>query len=276
MVTGRPERDLAFAGSVPELYDRYLVPLLFEFYAEDIASRVAAMDVSLLLEVAAGTGVVTRALARRLPASVAIIATDLNRPMVDHAASVGTSRPVRWEAADVMALPYGDATFDVVVCQFGAMFLPDRVAGFTEIARVLRPGGVYLFNVWDRIEHNHLANIVTETLAVLFPDDPPRFLARTPHGYHDEARIRSDVSAAGFAPSIGFESLRSHSRAANGEIPAIAYCQGTPLRNEIEACHPGRLDEATRAAAEALRNRYGEFELSGEIRAFVITATKPS
>ncbi len=269
------ESDLVFAGSVPELYDRLLVPLTFEAYADDLVTRLDGFGVSSVLEVAAGSGVVTRAMAAGLPESVALTATDLNQPMIDHAISVGTARPVTWRAADVLELPFGDESFDAVVCQFGVMFFPDRAAAFAEVARVLRPGGVFVFNVWDRIEDNEFADEVTQAVAGLWPDDPPAFLARTPHGYYDETDIQSDVGAGGFSTPAGFEALEVRSRAASCEIPAVAYCQGTPLRNEIEARDPARLAEATEVATAAIRDRFGTTDLDSKIRGYVVTATKP-
>ena len=274
-MAGDHEADQVFAGSVPEIYDRYLVPLIFETYANDLVARLRGLDVSSVLEVAAGTGVVTRAMAAGLAESVALTATDLNVPMVDYAVSVGTARPVRWQSADVMALPFGDDTFDAVVCQFGVMFFPDRTAAFAEVARVLRSGGVFLFNVWDRIEHNEFAHVVTTAVAALFPDDPPLFLARTPHGYHNEAAIRADVTGGGFETAVGFEALDARSRAVSCDLPALAYCQGTPLRNEIEARDPSRLVKATEVAAAAIRQQFGPTDIDAKIRGYVITATKP-
>ncbi len=239
MAMGDPqESDLLFAGSIPELYERYLVPLIFQPYADDLATRAAEIGPSSVLEVAAGTGVLTRALLSRLPDAVAVTATDLNQPMVDFAASMGTSRPVTWRRADAMDLPFDDGSFDIVVCQFGAMFFPDRRRAFTQMRRVLRRGGSALFNVWGRIEHNDFAEVVNDTVARLFPDDPPRFLERVPHGYHEPERIRADIEAAGFDPSSSISSLDARSPAASCSVPAIGYCQGTPLRNEIEARDP--------------------------------------
>src|SRR6185503_7079387 len=129
-----------FAGSIPRLYDTYLVPLIFEPYATDLANRLRSRPLSRVLEIAAGTGVVTRALASALPGSVAIVATDLNQAMLDHAAAVGTKRAVEWRQADAMQMPFGDAMFDAVVCQFGVMFFPDRGKAMAEIRRVLAPG----------------------------------------------------------------------------------------------------------------------------------------
>ena len=144
--------DKVFAGSVPEIYETYLVPLIFTQYAADVVARLKSRSVSKLLEIAAGTGAVTRAMASGLPASVSIVATDLSQGMLDQAAARGTSRPVEWRQADAMSLPFEDGSFDAVVCQFGVMFFPDRSKAYAEIRRVLKPGGVFIFNVWDRLE----------------------------------------------------------------------------------------------------------------------------
>ena len=239
-------------------------------------NRLRNLDIGSVLEVAAGTGVVTRAMAVGLPVSVSITATDLNQPMIDYARSCGTSRPVVWQRADVMDLPFDNASFDTVVCQFGVMFFPDRPAAFAEVARVLRPGGLFLFNVWDAIEHNELAAVVTKAVAGLFPDDPPLFLARTPYSYFDAATIQSDVAAGGFVSPAGVAVLEARSRARSVEVPAIAFCQGTPLCNEIEARHPSRLADATAAAAAAVEERFGKSDVDAKIRALVISAIKPS
>jgi ubiquinone/menaquinone biosynthesis C-methylase UbiE len=207
------ESDKVFAGSIPEIYDRYLVPLIFEAFATDLAARVAALSPGAVLETAAGSGVVTRALAARLGPDARYVVTDLNQPMLDHAA--GRQRPdhrITWRRADALDLPFEDASFDAVCCQFGAMFFPDRIAGYREARRVLRPGGSFLFSVWDRLEANEFAQVVTDAAATVFPDDPPRFLARIPHGYHDVGLIRDEVTKAGFS-RISLSTLEETSRA---------------------------------------------------------------
>ncbi len=266
--------DRLFAGSIPEIYDRFLVPLIFEPYARDLAQRLAATKAERVLETAAGTGVLTRAMASRLPAQASISATDFNRPMLDHAAArQSDDRRVVWRQADALALPFEDQEFDAIVCQFGVMFFPDKIQGYREARRVLKPGGHFLFNVWDQISENEFADVVTQSLATLFPQDPPRFLARTPHGYHDVDRIHEELSAAGFA-KISIDAVDAVSKAASPRDPAIAYCQGTPLRNEIEARDASRLEEATNHAAEALAVRFGNGPVEGRIRAFVVTAIR--
>jgi ubiquinone/menaquinone biosynthesis C-methylase UbiE len=262
--------DRAFAGSIPQFYDRYLVPLIFEPYARDICGRVAARKPSRVLEIAAGTGVVTRQLASILPPAATLIATDLNQPMLDHAASVGTSRPVDWRQADAMQLPFPDESFDVVVCQFGVMFFPDKAKAYAESKRVLRPGGVFIFNAWDAIDTNEFADVVTNALVQLFPADPPRFMARVPHGYHDRATIAHDLARGGFERPMAFDTVTERSRATSARIAAMAYCQGTPLRNEIEARGPSKLEEATEVAAAALANRFGSGAVDGRIQAHVV------
>jgi SAM-dependent methyltransferase len=181
--------DRVFSGAVAAVYDTYLVPLIFEPYAADLVGRLTSRSLTGVLEVAAGSGVVTRALAAALPARVVVVATDLNRPMLERAAAVGTARAVEWRQADAMALPFPDGSFDAVVCQFGVMFFPDKPKAYAEARRVLRPGGVFIFNVWDRIEENEFADTVTAALGALFPRDPPRFLPRTAHGYHDRRGV---------------------------------------------------------------------------------------
>ena len=264
------ETDKVFAGSIPEKYDRYMVPLIFEPFALDVAQRAASLSPSAVLEIAAGTGVVTRALAPKLSPSASYIVTDLNQPMLDYAAlRQGSDRRIKWRQADALALPFENAAFDLVCCQFGAMFFPDRTSGYREARRVLKPGGHFLFNVWDRIEENVFADDVTNALAKMFPNDPPRFLARTPHGYHDTALIRRELEAAGFS-QVTIETRAEQSRASSPRVPAVAYCQGTPLRNEIEA--RGKLDAATDTAAAAIADKHGRGEVAAKIQAHVITA----
>ncbi|MER9604694.1 methyltransferase domain-containing protein [Mesorhizobium sp. M0243] len=198
-------------------------------------------------------------------------ATDLNQPMLDHARTRMSDDPrIIWQQADAQALPFEDARFDAVVCQFGAMFFPDRVGAYGQARRMMRPGGHFLFNVWGAIEDNEFAEEVTRALGHFFPADPPRFMARTPHGYHDADAIRADLHAAGFR-DITIEPLDAVSAASSPYEAAAAYCQGTPLRAEIEA-RGVSLEEATRYVANALGKRFGEGSVSGRIRALVVEA----
>ena len=263
----------AFRGSVPLVYERYLVPLIFQPYADELGARVMAAAPRRVLEIAAGTGVVTRVLASWLPPSTRIVATDLSDAMLQVAQTLGTSRPVTWQQADAMQLPFPDGSFDAVVCQFGAMFFPDKPHAFAEARRVLAPGGRLFFSAWDRIEDNDFTQAVVKAVADLCPDDPPTFLERIPHGYHDVAAIRADLSAGGFDIAT-IDTIALRSRANSPDVAAIAFCQGTPMRTEIEARRGITLAQATDAATRAIAERFGHGAVEGKIQVHVVSATK--
>lgn len=266
--------DRMFSGSIPQLYESLMVPLIFEPFAADIAGRVVKLKPAAVLEVAAGSGVVTRHMAATLPAGTAITATDLNQPMLDHAASVGTARPVAWQQADGMKLPFADGSFDAVVCQFGVMFFPNRALAFAEARRVLRPGGTFIFNVWDRIELNEFADLVTAAITPMFPADPPRFLVRTPHGYNDVALIARDLAQGGFVQTPEFNTVAARSRADSARAAATAYLHGTPLHAEILARDANRLVEAIEVATIAIARQFGQGSVDAGIQALVVAVRR--
>lgn len=269
--------DEVFTGSIPKIYEKYLVPLIFEQYALDLRRRLEAANLPSgntttdILEVAAGTGVLTRALASL--EGVSILATDLNQAMLDEGAAVGKAQAVRWQQANAMELPFEDDIFDAVLCQFGVMFFPDKPKAFAEFHRVLKPGGLLLFNVWDRLAENAFPHTIDRVLQALYADDAPQFLSRTPYGYHDAAQIQDDLAKGGFSqPQI--DTVRFQSRAPSAQDPAIAFCQGTPLRGEIEARPRYTLEAVTEAAAAAIAQRFGAAEVTGDIQALVVSVRK--
>lgn len=263
-------KDTAFTGSVPGIYEAHLVPLIFQPYAEDLARRLAPHRPARVLEIAAGTGVVTRALSAALPRA-AIVATDLNQAMLDQAASIGAGRNVRWQRADAQKLPFPDASFDAVVIQFGVMFFPDKARAHREARRVLKAGGTYLFNVWDALDDNEIPKAVHDSVAALFPQNPPAFLARTPHGYHDRRAIARDLAAGGFGQPSDIATVTARSKAPTAASPALGFTQGTPLRSEIEERDATRLQQATDAAATAIATRFGPGPVDGKIQALVVS-----
>ena len=267
-------RDNLFGGSVAEIYETCMVPMLFEPYATDLVNRLRTHTCTRVLEIGAGTGVVTRALAAALPPDTVLVATDLNQAMLDRAAAAVTGGRVEWRQADAGRLPFPDASFDTVVCQFAAMFFPDKPRAFGEARRVLTPGGIFVFNVWDRLAGNEFAETVDGAVAALFPYDPPRFMARTPHGYHDRSLVERDLAAGGFTERPRIDTVAARSRAESARAAAVAFCQGTPLRTEIEARDPARLEEATAAAAAALSDRFGAGPIDGRMQAHVIVAMR--
>ncbi len=266
------QTDTVFAGSIPAFYDRYLGPLLFEPYAADLAARLANIAQGQVLETAAGTGIVTCMLVRALPEAVAIVATDLNQPMLDFAAAKPGVGRVTWRQADALSLPFEEKSFDAVVCQFGVMFFPDKRAAYQEARRVLKPSGRFIFSVWDRLAENEISQIVSEAVAALFPEDPPRFLDRTPYVYYDIGTIRGELTEAGFS-SVAAETVQQLSRARSCRDAVVGLCEGSPLRNEIEARDPTRLSAATDAAANAVADRFGSGPINAKMQAHVITAS---
>jgi SAM-dependent methyltransferase len=260
--------DSIFAGSIPGIYDRCLGPLLFRPFAIEVAHRVRDWQPARLLETAAGTGILTAALQRALPQSE-IVATDLNPAMLDVAAQRVAPGKVTFQPADAQALPFEDSSFDLVVCQFGAMFFPDKVKGGAEARRVLRDGGRYLAIIWDRLERNPVSHTISEVLEEEFPEDPPRFLERMPFGYADLPRIEEDLHSAGFG-HVEIETVELSSRVSASDA-AMGMCQGSPLRAELEALGSDAIDRATIAVAHALRQFDG---LDTPMSALFVTATK--
>ena len=261
--------DSAFSGSIPAIYDRWLVPLLFEPWADDLTERAAALYPSEMLETAAGTGVVTERLARALPGAN-IIATDLNPAMLERA--VERAPRVATRAADAQALPFPDGSFDLVVCQFGVMFYPDRIAAQREARRVLRPGGAYIFNVWDRIEHNPVSQTVAEAVAALFPENPPRFLERTPFGHDQTDRLVEELKSAGFV-DVSVATLEKPNGRISAHDAAEGLCRGTPLSMEINAHGSDAMMWAVEATAAQLAPLAGSDGLiDSTMTAHVLTA----
>jgi ubiquinone/menaquinone biosynthesis C-methylase UbiE len=268
------DMDLRFSGSVPGNYEEYMVPLLFRPYAELMAKRAADFPPRRILETAAGTGVVTGALARELP-DAEIVATDLNQPMLDVAAQRVKSANISFRQADALDLPFEDSTFDLVVCQFGAMFFPDKIRGNSEARRVLRDGGRYLVAIWDDITRNPLSNLAHQSLQKLFPDNPPMFMKRGPFSYADRESIERDLGAAGFS-EIEIDTVELTSRSASAEDAARALCYGSPMRVELELEEygPGALDRAYEELAQAAKAYEGPGGFAAPMSAHIVTATK--
>ncbi len=264
-------QDHAFTGSIPELYDLHMGPMVFEPYARDLARRFAGFE-GAILEVAAGTGQVTRLVAETISPRATMVATDLNAPMLEWAAKVVRAPGVTWRQADAQALPFPDRSFDAVICQFGVMFFPDKVGAFAETRRVLRPGGRYVFSVWDALETNEATRAVQDALAPLLPDGPPTFFSRVPFGYHDAGVIRAALAEAGFGQAE-VETVTLQSPAASAADAAKALCMGTPIRAEIETQRPGGLEAVVAAVAEALAREFGAGPFVSRAQALVVTTT---
>lgn len=260
-----------FVGVVPEYYEKYLVPLHFESYAADFVTRVNVPAGGQVLEMAAGTGVVTRKLRDKLDESINIIATDLNEPMLEQAqAKFNSDENITFQAADAMSLPFEDNQFDAVVCQFGLMFFPDRLESFKEVIRVLKPNGHYLFSVWDKLEYNELVHFVHEAINELFPDDPITFY-ETPFHLHRIDPIRDDVLSAGFK-NLDVSVLQKLSKASSISQISKGMVIGNPIRFEIEEKDGPTVEEVAQHVEQALLAKFGDGEITGQRRAIVYNA----
>jgi ubiquinone/menaquinone biosynthesis C-methylase UbiE len=268
-----------FVGGLPAAYEQLLVPLFFEPYADDLVARATARRPSAVLELAAGTGVVTRRLAAALPGGCTLVATDLNAEMLDVGRELAPARPegsppVDWRVADAQDLPFPDASFDLVLCQFGVMFFPDRVASFAEAARVMRPGGAYLLSAWGPVEPNTIADAVERAYRQVLPDAEPNVVSQVAHAYHDADRIRADLEAGGLVVEA-VETVRLESVAPSPAAAAIAIPRGSPLRAQLEPYGPQVREEIEAAATALLAERFGDGPVRAPMTAFVATASRP-
>lgn len=265
------DESVSFAGSIPENYDRYLGPMFFQPYAADLISRLSIAESGSLLELACGTGIVTRMLRDTLSATTTLTATDLSEPMMKFARGKFDARElIDWKQADASALPFPDNSFDAVICQFGLMFVPDKLEAMREARRVLKPGASFLFNVWTAIEQNEFAQIAHETIAAFFENDPPAFY-EIPFGYHDRAAIESALREAGFG-QVACSEVSLASRGLSAETVAIGLVEGNPIAQAITERDPAALPRVKEAVANVLRQRFGDGAICGRLRALVFEA----
>jgi ubiquinone/menaquinone biosynthesis C-methylase UbiE len=263
----------AFGGAIPENYDRYLGPVLFEPYAHDLAGRLPKQGLKNVLEVACGTGIVTRRLRDALPRETSFIATDLNSAMLNFAArKFQTGENVKWQEADASALPFPDQSFDAVVSQFGLMFVPDKDRAQAEAFRVLRPGGIQIFNVWDSFAHNDLPRTTHEVIASFFDRDPPTFY-QTPFGYHNRDVIRNSLEGAGFR-EVEVEAVTLPCRSTSADELAIGLVRGNPVSLMIEE-RGANIDEILRKVAVVVGEKFGKQPVATTMRALVWRAVRP-
>jgi SAM-dependent methyltransferase len=262
------DRDRLWVGSMPEAYDRWLGPAVFRPFAVDLAGRAARLKPRRVLELAAGTGVLTRELVAAVP-TAEVIATDLNTAMVEWGTHQVTA--ATWEQADALHLPFPEGHFDVIVCQFGVMFFPDKAAAFAEARRVLAPGGRLLFSTWDTVDTHDFAKALIAGLDRAFVDDPPTFVATVPHGYTDLRLIAADLIAGGLE-SVSIETVTLTGHADSAAAVAVGFCTGTPLRLDIEA--RADLAATTAIVKDEMTARLGTGPVTGRMTAHIIDARR--
>ncbi len=269
------DRNAAFVGEIPGNYDRYLGPVFFHGYADDLAGRLTLKPDMRVLETACGTGIVTRRLLDRMRGHGVLVATDLNEAMLAHGRSHIAAEPglLEGQTADATKLPFPDGSFDAVVCQFGLMFFPDKAAGIGEAFRVLKPGGRYLFNVWDVMARNPLARIAHETVASFFPADPPTFYT-VPFSLHDPEPIQALLGQAGFG-QIAWTHLEKTGTSPSASDAVTGLIDGNPIRDAIMKRRPEALGEIKQAVAAKVAAELGDKPVRIPLRALVFTARRP-
>ncbi len=262
-----------FADSIPADYDTYLGPFLFEFYAEDLAGRLAVESGEAILETACGTGISTEYLRRSTPPDVSVVATDVSEPMLERArARRGHLERVRFQYADATALPFEEGSFDAVGQQFGLMFVPDKLQALREAHRVLRPGGRLAFNVWDDLASNPYVQVAQDAIASFFDDDPPQFLY-LPWSYHAREPLRELVSEAGFV-GCELQTVAHVAERPTAREVATGLVRGNPTINDVRERARGSVDEVIDAVEGALGNAFGSRPFRAPMQAIVVTAER--
>lgn len=268
------ESHSAFVGEIPQNYEKYLGPLIFKEYAEDLANRITAPSGGAVLETAAGTGMATRQLRDSIPDNVRIVVTDLNADMLDVAKTkFGNHENIEFQTANALELPFEESTFDAVACQFSVMFFPNKLVALQESARVLKPGGKFYFNIWDSFEHNHFIRTVSREIAACLPKNPPDFF-NTPYGYFDIDVVKKLLFEAGFS-DIEISVLPRTSTAEEARQVALGYVLGTPVRLQIEKNDPESLHRIVDQVEQAIGEEFGYKSASAKMQAIVFTAHLP-
>lgn len=261
--------ETRFVGSIPELYDRHLGPVLFEPYARDLAQRLPP-GTRRVVELAAGTGRLTRHVLAGLAPEAELIATDLNEPMIDIGRQrTGDDPRLSWQTADMQALPFQEASRDAVVCQFGLMFAADKSLALREMRRVLAPGGILLLNTWDDIAKNPASSVLHQLAFALSPDNPPVFML-TPFSMpqpHELERLATEAGLRG----IRIDTVAATAEAESAAHVAVGMVRGNPLYNQLIE-RGVNVPEFEAALVAELVRRFGDNPCTSPLSAHVLTA----
>lgn len=265
--------NVAFAGSVPANYEQYLGPILFEPYALDIMQRLPKGSLNNVLEIACGTGRVTKHLLDAIGEKGKLVATDLNPDMIAIAKEKVADSRIEWQKADAQDLPFADNSFEAVICQYGVMFFPDKLKAFSETWRVLKPGGIFIFNAWDSLDANPGAQVIDNVLQEAFGEEAPNFLKEGPYSFYDQGQIRSLLKEASFK-NIQLDLVKVSSNFTSITDLAKGFLQGSPLFAYLQEKEKEKREAVTEKIMEKMRSEFGEASGKVDLQAIVCKAEK--
>jgi len=272
MSTTTTQQPFNFSGSVPAHYDQYLGPLYFEPYAIEVTNRIDPSSIKLALELASGTGRVTKHLRRVLPPTAKLIASDISEDMLAIAKEKLKNEKVDWETIDAQQLPFEDNSIDLVVCCFGFMFVPDKLKAFAEVLRVLRPEGMFIFSTWDKLEANG-ASFVHRTIAKKYLEEPLPASFNLAFSMHDESSIKSTLEEVSFS-KIFVEKVNKQCYASSSKDAAEGLTMGGSIYNEIMKRNPAWIDEIRIRVEKELSEKYGTSPMIAPMSAVISQAWK--
>ena len=257
---------------IAEKYDRYLAPFLFEPFAQDLSSRITSANYRDVLELACGTGRVTRHLRKVLPEQTKLVATDLHPDMIRIASEQLLNENINWQTADAQQLSFPDESFDLVVCQFGLMFMQDRMKALSEVHRVLRPGGKFIFNTWDKIENNGAIYLGNQIICSYFPENTPSSY-RVPFSMHQPDLLETNLVAAGFK-NIKVSGVEKEGLSPSAKDAAIGIVEGNRIYYHIMKKDPNLVEVIRNAVEQKIAEAYGDHPLKTSLKAWVFEAQK--
>jgi ubiquinone/menaquinone biosynthesis C-methylase UbiE len=261
-----------FSGSIPEHYDRVLGPMFFEPYAIEVSQRIDPSSVNTVLEIGSGTGRVTAHLRNVISSATKLIGSDISEDMLAVAKEKLKGLDIDWRIIDAQDLPFDDDSIDVIVGCFCYMFVPDKHKAFAEAHRVLRPGGMFIFSTWDKLELNGASYTYRKIVKKLFEDSLPESY-NLPFSMNDQNAIKGMLKETGFS-KIKVERVDKDSISQTAGEAANGLARGGSIYNEIMMHDPSLVEEIIKELEKELSEKFGTSPMIAPMTAVVCQAWK--